>query len=94
MKIIAATAGVAIIATLTIRRTVMTATQDAIDVITTQLGKAKTEIVGAIADLEAQVADGQEPDLTALKAAAQALDDVVPDPEPTPEPADDQPAAE
>lgn len=95
MNMLIAATAVAIAATLTIRRIIMSATQEAIDAITAQLGKAKGEILAEIANLEAQVAAGQEPDLTALKAAAQALDDVVPDPQPTPEPApSDQPAAE
>lgn len=73
----------------------MSAAQDAVDQITTQLGNVKDEIVGKIADLEAQIAAGETPDLTALKAAAQALDDVVPDaPVDTPaEPAVDEPVA-
>ena len=53
--------------------------QDAVDQITVQLGKAKDEILAKVADLEAQVAAGETPDLEPLKAAAQALDDVVPD---------------
>lgn len=57
----------------------MGAEQDAVDAVVTQLGKAKDEIISKIADLEAQVAAGETPDLSALKAAAQALDDVVPD---------------
>jgi hypothetical protein len=57
----------------------MGAVQDAIDQVTSQLDKAKDEILTEIANLESQVAAGQAPDLTALKAAAQGLDDVVPD---------------
>lgn len=57
----------------------MSDAQDAVDAVSAQLGKAKDEIVAEIAALEAQVANGEAPDLTALKAAAQALDDVVPD---------------
>lgn len=57
----------------------MSATQDIIDRVTAQLGKAQTEITGAIDDLKAQIAAGVTPDLSALEAAAQALDDVVPD---------------
>jgi hypothetical protein len=58
---------------------VMGEVQDAVDAIVVQLGKAKDEILAEIANLEAQIAAGETPDLTALKAAAQALDDVVPD---------------
>lgn len=57
----------------------MTEAQDAVDAVVVQLGKAKGEVLAKIADLEAQVAAGQAPDFSALKAAAQALDDVVPD---------------
>lgn len=46
-----------------------------------QLGKAKAEIVGRIAVLEAAVAAGEDLSgpLAELVAAAQGLDDVVPD---------------
>ena len=57
----------------------MSEVQDAIDAIATQLVKAKDEIVSQIAGLEMQIGSGVTPDLTALKAAAQALDDIVPD---------------
>jgi hypothetical protein len=57
----------------------MSEVQDAVDAIVVQLGKAKDEILAEIANLEAQIAAGEAPDLTALKAAAQSLDDVVPD---------------
>lgn len=53
--------------------------QDAVDAITVQLGKAKDEILGEIAALQSTIDAGGAPDLTALTAAAQALDDVVPD---------------
>jgi len=66
---------------------------DALAGVKDQLAKAKGEILGRIADLEAQVAaSGLDPaDLAAiedLKGAAQSLDDVVADvvPEPEPEP--------
>lgn len=61
-----------------------TVAQEAVNQITTQLGKAKNEIVAKVADLEAQIAAGETPDLSALKAAAQALDDIVSDPAPEP----------
>ena len=63
----------------TLKGTIMSAAQDAVDQITLQLGKAKDEIIAKVADLETQIEAGETPDLTALKAAAQALDDVVPD---------------
>jgi hypothetical protein len=59
--------------------TLMGEVQDAVDAVVVELGKAKDEIVSKIADLEAQIAAGEVPNLDALKAAAQALDDVVPD---------------
>lgn len=58
---------------------IMGSLQDAVDAITAQLAKAQAEIIAKISDLEAVIAAGGTPDLTALKAAAQALDDVVPD---------------
>lgn len=57
----------------------MGAAQDVVDQVTLQLGHAKDEILAKIADLEAQIAAGETPDLGPLMAAAQALDDVVPD---------------
>jgi hypothetical protein len=72
-----------------LKECVMGAVQDAVDQVVAQLGKAKDEIVAEVAALEAQVAAGETPDLTALKAAAQALDDLnvdVPVEEPPAEP--------
>lgn len=71
-----------------LRRLIVSEAQDAVDAVTVQLGKAKDELVAKIDDLQAQVDAGEAPDLTALREAAQALDDVVPDavPEPEPEP--------
>lgn len=60
----------------------MSAVDDILAGVTDQLGKAKGEIVAKIDELQAQVAAGQPPSqdtLDALKAAAQALDDIVPD---------------
>lgn len=68
-----------IITTRQLKEIIVSAAQDAVDAVTAQLGKAKDEILGEIANLEAQVAAGQAPDLTALKAAADALDGIVPD---------------
>lgn len=67
--------------------------QDTVNALTDQLSKAKNEIVSKISDLEAQVAAGEAVDLEPLKAAVQALDDVVPDevteePVEEPEPSD------
>lgn len=54
---------------------------DAIAAVVGQLGKAKDEILGKIAGLEAAAAQGEDLSgpLADLAAAAQALDDVVPD---------------
>lgn len=60
-------------------------TQDAVNAITEQLLKARTELVNRINDVQAQLdAAGvaEQIDLTSLTAAAQALDDVVPDADP------------
>ena len=56
---------------------IMSEVQDAVNAVTAQLEQARSEIVAEIEYLEAAVADGTPVDLTALKAAAQALDDVV-----------------
>jgi uncharacterized protein YPO0396 len=61
----------------------MSDTQDAVNAVVAQLGKAKNEIVEKIADVQAQLDAAQVPteavDLSALTEAAQALDDIVPD---------------
>lgn len=57
----------------------MSEVQDALDQVVTQLAKARDEILGKIADLEAQIAAGETLNLEPLRDAAQALDDVVPD---------------
>ena len=68
--------------TLTIGRLIVS-TQESIDAVVAQLGKAKDEVVAKIADVQAQLAAAAVPaevvNLDALTAAAQALDDVVPD---------------
>ena len=56
--------------------------QQAVDNITAQIGKAQAELVNRIADVQAQLdaaGVGEDIDLSSLTAAAQALDDVVPD---------------
>jgi len=77
--------GFTLFATSAIGRHLMS-TQDTINAIVTQLGKAKDEIVAKIADVQAQLDAASVPaeqvDLSALTAAAQALDDIVPDPAP------------
>ena len=68
-----------------LRKVIIVSTQDAINAITAQLVKAQGEIVNRIADVQAQLeAAGvaEQVDLSSLTAAAQALDDVVADPEP------------
>lgn len=65
-------------------------TQDSINAVVEQLVKAQREIVNRIADVQAQLdAAGvaEQIDLSSLTAAAQALDDVVPDAAPDAEPA-------
>jgi uncharacterized protein YPO0396 len=72
-----------------LRKVIIVSTQDAINAITDQLVKAQREIVARIADVQAQLeAAGvaEQVDLSSLTAAAQALDDVVPDAEPTVDP--------
>ena len=57
-------------------------TQAAVDAVVAQLAKVKDEIVGKIADLNVQIEDAGVADLvdtSELVAAAQALDDIVPD---------------
>jgi len=77
--------GFTLFATSAIGRHLMS-TQETINAIVTQLGKAKDEIVAKIADVQAQLDAASIPaetvDLTALTTAAQALDDIVPDPAP------------
>jgi hypothetical protein len=60
--------------------------QDEVNAVVAQLDKSKGEILTEIANLQAQVDAGQPVDLSALKAAAQGLDDLNVDPEPAPEP--------
>lgn len=60
-------------------------TQDAINTLTEQLVKIRVELVNRINDVQAQLdAAGvaEQVDLSSLTAAAQALDDIVPDPAP------------
>lgn len=69
---------------------ILSANSDAIEAVVTQLGKAKAEIVAKIEALQEAVDNGEDlsPALADLTSAAQALDDVVPDPEPVEEPAE------
>jgi len=68
--------------TLTIGRLIVS-TQESVDAIVVQLGKAKDEVVAKIADVQAQLDAASVPaevvNLDALNAAAQALDDIVAD---------------
>jgi hypothetical protein len=57
-------------------------TQEAVDAVAAQLVKVKSEIVSKIADLNVQIEDAGVKDVvdtSELVAAAQALDDIVPD---------------
>ena len=71
----------------------MSDVQDAVDAITAQLVKVQAEVVKEIAKLEEAVNAGIVPDLTGLKAAADALDSIVPDEVVAP-PVDEVPAEE
>lgn len=62
----------------TIRGEIFMSQQETIDAITGQLGKAAEEIIARLNELAAKY---PELDLTALRAAAQRLDDIVPDAE-------------
>lgn len=62
-----------------LRRLIMSAAQDTVDQLTAQVLKSKEEVLGKISDLEAQVAAGETPDFTELKAAVQGVDDIVAD---------------
>lgn len=78
----------------TIERHITMTGQAIIDQVTTQLGKVKEELLTTLADLNAQIAAAgvaEQIDTTALEAAAQALDDIVPD---VPEVEADAPADE
>ena len=55
------------------------ATQSDIDAVVTELNAAADEITARIDELETAVANGQQIDLSGLKAAADRLRDVVPD---------------
>lgn len=64
-----------------IGRHIMSA-QEAIDAVVRQLAKAKSEIVAKIVDLNDQIAAAgvqDQVDTSELVAAAQSLDDIVPD---------------
>lgn len=73
------------------KETIMGIAQDTVDQLTAQVTKSKEEVLGKIADLEAQVAAGETPDFTALREAVQGVDDIVPDPV-VEEPVEDAPA--
>ena len=63
---------------------------ETIAAVVTKLDKARGEIVGLVSALREQIAAGvpaEQLDLTALEAAAQALDDIVPDEAPAVDPA-------
>ena len=80
-----------------IKRVIRMSTQDAINAVVDQLRKAQTEITTELASVQAQLeAAGvaEQVDLSALTAAAQALDDIVADAPAEPvDPAPVEPAA-
>lgn len=79
-------------AAVVLKGVVMSDLQVALDAVVAQLAHAKDEIVAEIGKLEAAVSAGETPDLTALKAVAQSLDDIVPDVAPAdPAPVDEAP---
>ncbi|MEE2058993.1 hypothetical protein [Rhodococcus artemisiae] len=78
------TAAIAAVVVATGRWTIVS-NQDKINAIADQLDKARTEIVGGIADLKAQVEAGENLDFSRLEAGAQALDDLHEDAVPEPE---------
>ena len=53
--------------------------QEVVDGLVEQVAKVKNELVTRLAELQLQVSAGQEVDLSALSAAIQSLDDIVPD---------------
>jgi hypothetical protein len=63
-------------------------TQESIDAVVVKLGAVREEIVAKLADVQAQLDSANVPaevvDLSGLTAAAQALDDIVPDAPVTP----------
>ena len=69
-------------AVIILKGAIMSDIQNAVDEITAVLVKARTEIVAALADLEVAAANGQTPDLTALRAVADSLEAIVDDEEP------------
>jgi hypothetical protein len=96
---------------LTLQGRSIMSTQEAVDSVVAQLGKAKGEIVAARDELIAKIVDlqnqldagvpAEQVDLSGLKAVAQSLDDIVPDPvvvEPdpvvAPEPVVEEPVVE
>jgi len=65
-----------------LRKKIAMSTQETINAVVAQLGKAKGEIISKIADLQIQLDDANVADVvdvSELVAAAQALDDIVPD---------------
>lgn len=69
------------------RKAITMSAQDTVNTLVAQFKKGTAEVVGKIAELQAQVDAGETVDLTELAAAARALDDIVPDPAPEPDPA-------
>lgn len=67
-----------------IRGIIMSSAEQAAEGVVDQLGKAKGEIDGVVADLRNQSVTPET--IAKLEGISQALDDVVPDPVPTPEP--------
>lgn len=82
--------------TLHLKGFILVSTQDSVNAVVDQLRKAQAEIVAKLADVQAQLAAAgvaEQVDLSALTAAAQALDDIVADPA-VEAPVEEAPAAE
>lgn len=65
-----------------LERFVMSAAQDAVNAVAATVRKGTAEVLGRIGELQSQIDAGvpaEELDLSELTAAAQALDDIVPD---------------
>lgn len=81
-----AVSAVVALAVTRIKKEIRMSAQETVDAVVAQLGKVKAEIIGKIADLEAQVAAGEVPDFSALTEVVDSLDAIVPDPVVEPEP--------
>lgn len=80
-----------------LERFIMSTQQDAVNAVAAKIRKGTQEVLGRIADLQEQVDAGvpsEDLDLSELTAAAEALDDIVPDAPAPAEPVADEPVTE